>query len=126
MRVTREYLRKNPNHIFVFGDNLLRRGKGGAAVLRDEPNTYGFVTKKAPNNKDESFYKPEEYMDEFLWELNMLERCIRSCPKNIWLITPLGSGLANRYRIWEEIIQPGLEVLRKYKNVIFLWEGSNP
>ncbi|MFW6247319.1 MAG: hypothetical protein ACOC22_04075 [bacterium] len=60
--ITRKYLKENPEHIFVFGDNLLRKGYGGAAKLRDLPNTYGFITKKYPDNKDESFYTPDEYM----------------------------------------------------------------
>jgi len=52
--MTKEYLRAHPEVIFVFGDNLIHRGKGGAAKLRDEPNTYGFITKKYPNNIDSS------------------------------------------------------------------------
>ena len=56
MIITKEYLRNNLNNMFVFGDNLLRRGYAGAASLRDEPNAYGFITKKAPNNDDKSFY----------------------------------------------------------------------
>lgn len=44
--VTKQFLDNNPNAIFVFGDNLLRVGYGGAAILRDHPQTYGFITKK--------------------------------------------------------------------------------
>jgi hypothetical protein len=35
MYITKKYLENHPNHIFVFGDNSLRQGKGGAASLRD-------------------------------------------------------------------------------------------
>jgi hypothetical protein len=48
--IAREYLRSHPDHVFVFGDNLLGRGLGGAAALRREPNTFGFITKKRPDN----------------------------------------------------------------------------
>lgn len=57
--VDEEFLNSNPNAIFVFGDNLIRRGTGGAAKLRHHPQTYGFVTKKLPNNNDASFFTPE-------------------------------------------------------------------
>lgn len=122
--ITQEYLISNPTHIFVFGDNLLHKGKGGAAELRYLTNTHGFITKKYPNNKDSSFYKPVEYKLIFQKELSILKRSIENVNyKNFkWLITPLGSGLANRYYIWEKTIKPGLEVLRKYPNVVFLWE----
>ena len=35
---TPELLRANPNKLFLFGDNNTRTGKGGQAVIRDEPN----------------------------------------------------------------------------------------
>lgn len=118
--ITKEFLRENSNVVFVFGDNDLRYGKGGAAVLRDEPNTYGFVTKKEPNNKDSSFYRPEEYWPVFIREMNGLHREILSRPDKIFLLSRIGSGLANRYGIYEKVIVPGLEVLRSLKNVVFL------
>jgi hypothetical protein len=122
MIVTREYLRANPNHVFVFGDNLLRRGRGGAAILRDEPNTRGFTTKKAPNNEDASFYRPDEYRPIFQKEMYDLAWVIFDHPERTYLISSLGSGLANRYQIWEWVIKPGLESIRAFPNVVFLWE----
>ena len=116
--ITAGYLRANPNLIFVFGDNLIRRGKGGAAKLRDEPNTYGFITKKYPNNMDGSFYRPEEYRIIFARELIKLTREIVDHPNNIYLITKLGAGLANRYHIYEHVIRPGLACFESFPNVI--------
>ena len=48
-------LRENPNWLFVFGDNALRYGKGGQAVIRDEPNAFGIVTKLKPSNSNDSY-----------------------------------------------------------------------
>ena len=48
-------LRENPNWLFVFGDNALRYGKGGQAVIRDEPNAFGIVTKLKPSNTNDSY-----------------------------------------------------------------------
>ena len=53
---TPELLRANPGFLFVFGDNLQRMGKGGQAIIRDEPNAFGLATKRAPNNDELSFF----------------------------------------------------------------------
>jgi hypothetical protein len=39
-----ELLRAHPNVLFVFGDNGDRKGYGGQACIRDEPNTVGIAT----------------------------------------------------------------------------------
>jgi len=122
MIVTKEYLLKHPEYIFVFGDNLLRKGKGGAAILRDLPNTYGFITKKAPNNHDWSFYRPYNYQEVFNQELDKMIKEIQSHPDSIYLISKLGGGLANRYKIFENIIEPALKpALERFSNVMFLF-----
>lgn len=123
--VTKEFLRIHPNCVFVFGDNLLHYGKKGAAILRDEPNTLGFITKKAPNNRDCSFYKPDDYLPLFEVMLQSLRKHIIDNQNKLYLISKLGSGLANRYRIWEEVIRDGLEPLRVFPNVIFLFEEGD-
>jgi len=51
------------NKIFIFGDNDLRIGKGGQAIIRDLKNTIGIRTKKEPNNYNGSFYSDNEYSD---------------------------------------------------------------
>jgi len=116
--ITKDYLANNPSHIFVFGDNKLRYGKGGAAILRDCKNSYGFITKREPNNKESSFYKLTDYFPTFYKELDKLIAKIEAEPENTFLISKLGSGLANRYKIYEKIIKPELAKLaEKYENV---------
>jgi hypothetical protein len=121
IEITKNYLRSNPDHVFVFGDNLLHVGYGGAAALRDEPNSYGFITKKAPNNNDKSFYKPEDYLIVFDFELKKLKNHIECCPEKTFLISKIGAGLANRYNIWEKVIEPKILKLEIYSNVKFLF-----
>lgn len=53
----------NPSKVFIFGDNNLRYGKGGQAIIRDIPNTLGIRTKRAPNNNVSSFYNDDDYDD---------------------------------------------------------------
>lgn len=120
--ITKQYLRRHPNHVFVFGDNNLRRGKGGAAYLRDELNTYGFITKKKPNNFDSSFYTVDEYIKVYKEEINKLISEIKEYDDRIYLISKLGAGLANKYRIFEEVIEKNIkEDLKNFNNVKFLW-----
>jgi hypothetical protein len=123
--VTTEYLKENPTHIFVYGDNMLGWGKKGAAIHRDEPNTFGFVTKKRPSYSLDAYFKPMEYKDVFDKELSRLMRRIEANPEQTFLISRLGSGLADRYLIWEKVIHDGLKILQKYDNVRFLFDFDN-
>lgn len=60
--IKREDLQANPNIIYLFGDNLLRTGLGGQAKeMRGEPNAWGIVTKKTPDNTDYAFLTDDEY-----------------------------------------------------------------
>lgn len=121
--MSEDFLDKNKRAIFVFGDNTLRQGYGGAAALRDHPQSYGFITKKYPDNHDTSFYRPNEYSSIFFDELVKLREYIKDEPFKIFYISQLGAGLANKYYIWENIIKQGLEKnLQQYTNVVFLWE----
>lgn len=60
--VTREYVRANPDRVFLFGDNVEQRGFGGqAAAMRGEPNTIGIPTKKSPSYSDDAFFTDDEF-----------------------------------------------------------------
>jgi len=120
--ITQEYLRDHPDHIFVFGDNMIGKGKKDAAIHRDEPNSYGFITKKRPSYDNNAYYKPKEYESVFKEEMRKLVRDIEVCPHLTFLISKLGAGLANKYGIYEKVIHDGLRVLKKYPNVKFLFD----
>ena len=120
--ITAEYLNSHPDEIFVFGDNTRRIGTAGAAALRHCPNTYGFLTKKFPNNRNDSFYKPDEYRTIYQEEISKLKRLIESSPEKKFLIAKIGGKYANRFRIFNEVIEPQIkEDLKAYNNVTFLW-----
>ena len=60
--ITREYVRENRDKLFLFGDNLERRGCGGqATAMRGEPNAVGIPTKKSPSYRDDAFFSDEEF-----------------------------------------------------------------
>ena len=87
--------RSNPNHFFIFGDNMIGRGKAGQAIIRDEPNSWGIPTKRLPSMKPNAFFSDRQ--DEYdivlkelstLWQMHKDGKCI-VLPNN-----PIGSGLA--------------------------------
>lgn len=121
--ITSEFLDSNPNAYFVFGDNLERTSRGKAALLRDHPHAIGFITKKFPDDNNSSFYRPEEYSSVFFEELSKLTRIIQKRSDKTFYISPLGKGpKANRYRIWELLVQHNLvKALERFDNVVFCW-----
>lgn len=53
---TPAFLQAHPDALFLFGDNADRTGKGGQAVIRDEPNAFGIAAKWWPDNNQHSFF----------------------------------------------------------------------
>lgn len=120
--ITEKYLDVHPNEIFVFGDNFDGRGLGGAAKLRYHKQAIGFITKKHPDDEDESFFNCENYIPWYLSAVSSLRDRIKRQPDKIFLISKLGAGLANRYGIFEKIIEPTIKVLLSdLNNVRWLW-----
>lgn len=67
-RYTREDLREHPDWLFVFGDNMERKGRGGQAfACRDEPNAVGIPTKWRPG------YATGDFFTDADWPKAMLE-----------------------------------------------------
>lgn len=52
--------RGSPDKVFVFGDNLIKKGKGGQAIIRGEANAFGVPTKRLPSMKEGSFFSDKE------------------------------------------------------------------
>jgi len=123
--ITKQWLDQHPNAIFVFGDNLYRSGHGGAAKLRDHPQSYGFITKRKPTNNDDAFYNKKTYTCILCSEMRKLRMQIDNDNKTYY-ISALGSGLANKHHIWK-IIKPVFKELKQdYPDRIILvgkkWE----
>tara|TARA_R110002074_G_scaffold402324_1_gene606943 strand:- start:2175 stop:2519 length:345 start_codon:yes stop_codon:yes gene_type:complete len=109
----------------VFGDNLDRIGRGGAAALRDHPQSIGFITKKTPSHRPAAYFFPDEYRPVFDKEVIHLCRTISRNPDKTYLISPVGSGLANAYGIFQQVIDgPLQQALGQFSNVVILWESS--
>jgi len=86
-------LRANPEKIYLFGDNLEGKGKGGQAIIRGEPNAHGIPTKKKPSMGADAFFTDTEL------EANKkaIDRAIKNIPEGKTIVFPedgLGSGRA--------------------------------
>ena len=54
-------VKNNPNCLFIFGDNDVKLGYGGQAIIRDLPNAIGIPTKKLPTPDLNSFYNDLDF-----------------------------------------------------------------
>lgn len=96
---TKAQVRSNPETIFVFGDNLARKGTGGQAkACRDEPNTIGIVTKWDEKRN------PGSYMYDTTLTLHRgvissgfyeVESALRDGKTVVFPADGVGTGLAN-------------------------------
>lgn len=60
--IYRADLRANPDVLYIFGDNLHRKGLGGQAKeMRGEPNAVGIATKAEPSQLPNSFFSDEDF-----------------------------------------------------------------
>jgi len=120
--ITKKFLNNNKDHILIFNENTLRRGRNGLySEFRRFENTYGFITRKFPDNYNDSFFKPKEYKEIFKEEIEKLAEEIKSHPERTYLIPKLGSGKENKYNIYENVVEPGLNRIHAYENVKFLY-----
>jgi hypothetical protein len=91
-RLSVDLCKENPNIVFVFGDNLIAKGKAGQAVIRDSPNSFGVPTKRLPSMLKAAFFNDNP--DEFEAVKNSLRELYRlSKNKQIaWPESGLGTG----------------------------------
>lgn len=91
--VTRECLRANPDKIFLFGDNLERRGYGGQArEMRGEPNSIGVPTKKSPSYRESAFFTDDEFEENKLAIDRALTEILRLARSHVIAIPEHGLG----------------------------------
>lgn len=119
-RYTRSMLRRNPNTLFVFGDNVARVGYGGqAAEARGEPNSVGIVTKLSPSK----FFSDADFdiaRPLVVKAFNRLGMHLQAGLNVVWPKDGVGTGLAQLPERAPEIWQ-GIEACREY---LFLYADS--
>ena len=96
-RFSIEDCNQNSSRIYVFGDNLIGKGKGGQAIIRDCRNTYGIPTKRLPSMDEDSFFNDD--FDEYEAVKSAIEKLIilKHSRKDTTFVFPedgLGTGRA--------------------------------
>ena len=97
--ITRNKVKENPDVLYLFGDNLLRKGLGGQAKeMRGENNTLGIISKKYPSNNISSFYYDNDFyswLEVFSSDIKNLAEKINSGKYKAIVIPTIGVGLAD-------------------------------
>ena len=114
--ITRKMLQDEPNTLFIFGDNLMRRGLGGQAKeMRGEPNAIGLPTKHAPSMDEDSFFTEDDI--KFLMEpvaviISKLVSHLENGGTVVWPQDGVGTGRAelkkrapNIYCLYENVLK---------------------
>ena len=96
--ITRDYVKNNPNMVFIFGDNDERDGMGGqAGEMRGERNAIGIPTKKKPNTTDDSYYTDSEFelnKKKINYSVNLILAQINNGKTIVLPSNGIGTGLA--------------------------------
>ncbi len=89
---TREEVANDPENIYIFGDNLIEKGRGGQACIRGLSNAFGIPTKKLPAMHERAFFTDAEFDDNKI----AIDKAIAKLPKDKnWIYNPnIGAGLA--------------------------------
>jgi hypothetical protein len=93
-----EDVRKNPNWLFVFGDNDIGVGIGGQAIIRNQVNVCGIPTKKSPSNHPSAFYTDNELEQNKQKISRAISKLVVLSRNYEYIILPedgLGTGLAD-------------------------------
>lgn len=112
---SRELCRAHPAKLFVFGDNVQRRGLGGQACIRGERNAHGVRTKLRPSMAPGSFFSDEHYDDNIELINEDFSRLIRWHGTIVLPAAGLGTGRAE-LEYWApktyRFLESRIEVLR--------------
>lgn len=106
---------ENPNSIYVFGDNLLKKGKGGQAVIRDCENAFGIPTKRLPSMNSESFFSDkDEELEAVKSSLRDLYKLLLSGKHIVFPIDGLGTGLADMQNKSPKVFNAMNDIIKQY------------
>lgn len=106
--------RAQPDHVFVFGDNLAGYGKGGQAVIRSEMNTLGIPTKRYPSMAAGSFFTDQNCEREHVLKALRDLYCIGKQRTIVFPSKGLGTGLAKMPQYSPKIFEEMNDILLKH------------
>ena len=97
--IIRKRIRLEGARIFVFGDNVARKGHGGQAKeMRGEPNAIGVVTKFAPSYLSDAYLSDDridEWRSHFERDIRRIEQEKKAGKQIVFPAAGIGVGLAS-------------------------------
>lgn len=115
--LTVELCRKNPEKIYVYGDNLTGAGMAGQACIRKEPNAFGIPTKRYPSTHIGAYFKDKPCeMEHVISSLRVLYGLARSST----IVFPskgVGTGMAKMSQYSPLILAKMNDILLKHFNI---------
>jgi hypothetical protein len=118
-RLSPKLVHQYPRVLWVFGDNVLRSGKAGQAIIRDCCNAYGVCTKWVPRMTEEAFFSDGAGMPHQLsQDLKRIEPHLQRGTKVVipgsYSDIQLGTGLAQLPQRAPKIYAEMSNILRGY------------
>lgn len=97
--ITRKKMKEHPEMLFVFGDNIHRRGFGGQAKeMRGELNAVGLPTKRTPEHNDEAYLRDDMLSIIMATSASDVGRLVNHLVNGgtvVWPEDGIGTGLAD-------------------------------
>jgi len=91
-------IRAEPRTLFVFGDNVARKGNGGqAAEMRGAPNAVGIPTKWQPSMRGHAFFCDRDLVRVHAIVFPIFQRLSRHLAEGgdvVWPVDGIGTGRA--------------------------------
>lgn len=117
-RIFRSFVQAHPDWVFVFGDNMKRRGFGGQAKeMRGEPNVIGIPTKWYPGTAFDAYFR-DEHIAEFWPTIQArLEEILEHLKASKTVVIPssgIGTGLSKMYQTAPNAYMKMLKVFELY------------
>lgn len=113
---TREETLNNPNKIYVFGDNLMRIGNGGQAIIRGCNNAIGIATKINPGMNRDSFFTDLDLEQNKEFLIQEVKKVRNAGNHFVFPKAGLGTGLAELPQRAPQTYAFLKELLLKYFN----------
>lgn len=114
-------VKRYPHALFIYGDNNVKKGAGGQAIIRFEPNTYGIPTKKYPSSHVNSYYTDTEYNDNIKRIQCAIDHIVKISANYKYVVLPengFGTGLAKLSTKAPKTWQYLLSAVEKMKQLI--------
>lgn len=104
---------QTPNKLYIFGDNTLKTGNGGQAVVRPMPNTMGIITKRYPTHEPQSYLLDTPHdaflvcnsLNDFYNTFKAIEAGYTKFDTVVFPIDGLGTGLADMPKKCPELFE---------------------